>query len=92
MGTRTFRRVIVWHRPVPIERDTNLTMLRRLELVTIDLDGRGMSEDQIMPHNPWLCRGITLRRAIAVAASSRSENPASIAMNGYAPGLVEGEP
>jgi hypothetical protein len=38
-GLLTFRTVIVGHRPIPVERDTDLAALRFLELFTIEFDG-----------------------------------------------------
>lgn len=41
----TFGAVIVWHRPVAVERDADLPALPLLELFAISLDGIGVRED-----------------------------------------------
>jgi len=38
-GLLTFGTAIVGHRPIPVERDTDLTALRFLKLFTIEFDG-----------------------------------------------------
>lgn len=49
----TFWRVVVRHNPVSVQGDTNHTAVA-LELFPIHLDDIGVSNHDIMSHDPWL--------------------------------------
>ena len=44
----TFGRVIVWNTPVAIQSDTDLASLLGLKLISVDFDGVGMCEDEVV--------------------------------------------
>lgn len=49
----TGRGVVIWHRHVAVERDSDLTALVGLELLTINLDSVGMSENERVASTEW---------------------------------------
>lgn len=51
-----------------------------------------MSDQDVVPNDPRLPRGVTLRTLRPIARPSRREQACSIPEDGAAPGLVEGDP
>lgn len=44
----TLRFIVIWHSPIAVQRNSNLAALGRLELLTIDLHGISVREDNVV--------------------------------------------
>jgi hypothetical protein len=75
-----------------IERNPNLATILGLEVVTVGLDGRTMSNEERVADDPGLPRAVAFSALGAVAATPGSKKAGAIAENRAAPGLVEGDP
>ena len=79
-------------RSLTIKSNANLASILYLEVVAVGLYCRTMSDKDRVSHNPWLSRAVAFRALVSVAATAGSKEAGTIAENGAAPGLVEGDP
>lgn len=97
-GRRRHLGVLAWlvdegvGKELTIKGDTDLTTVRRLELLAVDLDRVRVRNQDVVSHDPSLPARVSLGALGAVASASRGEQTGAVSEDAGAPRLVEGDP